>query len=130
MVRLVSTRVQFQLNFIYLHSIFCHHYLRTTECFMLILRLVSKKERLHNFTILIQCFSLGYTAKENSFYASLHAEFTPQDQESSQTAMGASNSKIIEYRFVWLFLDNFLRIYYKNLKIKHLIFCRETKGNI
>ncbi|CAB5326218.1 unnamed protein product [Rhizophagus irregularis] len=36
--------------------------------------------------------ALGYTAKDNSFYASLHAEFTPQDQESLQVTMKKSGS--------------------------------------
>ena len=77
---------------------------------MLILHLVRKNA----FIIILydiinfNFFLLGYIAKDNSFYASLHAGFTLQDREALQTTMGASNSKTIEYRFVKLFLDNLL----------------------
>ena len=43
-------------------------------------------------------FPLGYAAKDNSFYASLHAGFAPQDREGLQTEMRALNSNMnIEY---------------------------------
>ena len=76
---------------------------------MLILHLVRKNAFIIIlYGISLNFFLLGYTAKDNSFYASLHAEFTPQDREALQTTMGASNSKTIEYRFVKLFLNNLL----------------------
>jgi len=71
--------------------------------------------------LILLCFSLGYTAKDNSFYASLHAEFTPQDQESLQITMKKSGSNAsntsVEFRFVNFFLDN-LPLYCENPKLQ------------
>ena len=55
-----------------------------------------------DFELLINCtFSLGYIAKDSSFYASLHAESSQQDQVISQTEMETSNSNAtIKYRLV------------------------------
>lgn len=70
------------------------------------------------------CFSLGYTAKDNFFYASLHAEFTPQqDQESLQVTIKKSgrntSNASVEFKFVNLFLDN-LPLYCENPKLQAL----------
>src|SRR6266542_1430509 len=98
-------------------------------CFMLILHWVMYKfSPLKNYIffciipiLILLCFSLSYTAKDNSFYVSLHAEFTSQDQESLQITMKKSGSNAsntsVEFRFVNFFLDN-LPLYCKNQKLK------------
>jgi hypothetical protein len=73
---------------------------------MLISPLVSKQKSVLDFELLINCtFSLGYIAKDSSFYALLHAESSQQDRVISQIEMETSNSNAtIEYRLVKLFL--------------------------
>ena len=55
-------------------------------------------------------FPLGYTAKDSSFYASLHTEFSQQNQVVSQTGMEKTlnSNATFEYRLVKNF---FFRIY-------------------
>jgi hypothetical protein len=64
---------------------------------------------------LINCtFFLGYTAKDSSFYASLHAEFSQQDRVISQTNM--ESNATIEYRLVELFL---IQLHFRKGKRKY-----------
>jgi hypothetical protein len=81
------------------------------------------KKKHFNFEFLINyIFSLGYTAKDSSFYASLHTKFVQQDQDQqdqvvSQTEMEISNSNIIEDRLVKVF---FIQLYFCKTKLKIL----------
>ena len=61
-------------------------------------------------------FSLGYTAKDSSFYASLHAEFVPNDQEVSQKMVVSNNDTIVNYGFV-KFYSPFQKILQKISKV-------------